>query len=73
MRRSSIRTSPYWDLIIFTAIFGWEGPLGVCLGLRDGDVTVVVVGVLLTLFFWGIFGIGLITDCVRPRDPPASP
>ena len=50
------------ELVAFLLIFGWEGPMGIWIGLRDSDVAVVIVGVFITAFLWGLFGIGILKD-----------
>ncbi|OFZ65914.1 MAG: hypothetical protein A2V79_06995 [Betaproteobacteria bacterium RBG_16_56_24] len=35
-------------LIAFLVIFGWEGPMGIWIGLRDGDIAVIIVGIFIT-------------------------
>jgi hypothetical protein len=54
MGRSNL--SPIADLVIFIVIFGWEGPIAICGGVQSGNTALTIVGLFITIFFWGTFG-----------------
>jgi RsiW-degrading membrane proteinase PrsW (M82 family) len=55
--RSARNQSIRFYFFAFLLIFGWEGPFSIYLGLRDGSVALVMVGLFITVFLWGLFGI----------------
>lgn len=59
------RRSTGTDLVGFLVIFGWEGPMGLWIGLRDGDVAVIIGGIFITVFLWGLFGLDLVKKFFR--------
>lgn len=56
-QRNSLTT-----LVAFLLIFGWEGPMAIWIGFRDGDVAIIIVGVFITVFLWGLFGVGILRE-----------
>mgnify|MGYP001600275234 CR=1 FL=1 len=54
--------NPGTELLGFLVIFGWEGPMGLWIGLRDGDVAVIIGGVFITVFLWGLFGLDIVKN-----------
>ena len=63
--KSGRKLSPLSELILFTLVFGWEGPLAIYLCFAREEYGGLIAAVLLTAFFWGLFGIDLIKDVVR--------
>lgn len=63
--RSTLPDAPIGNFVAFLIMFGWEGPAALLLGIRDWNWGTIVAGVLLTAFFWGAFGLPLLTECVR--------
>ncbi|MBN2873112.1 MAG: hypothetical protein JXJ30_09405 [Halothiobacillaceae bacterium] len=57
--------SAQFDFFVFVLVFGWEGPFAVFMGLKMGSVAHVLVGLLLTAFFWGVFGVDLLKDFIK--------
>ncbi|NQU83316.1 MAG: hypothetical protein HQ536_01250 [Parcubacteria group bacterium] len=62
------RSSPTFELFAFIFTLGWEGPLGIWIGIRDGSIEFVLVGLLITLFLWGLFGIPIIKSFLGQWD-----
>lgn len=54
--------SPILNLLIFIFIFGWEGPLAIWMGFQGEKVGLIIVGLFITLFCWGLFGFTFIKD-----------
>jgi hypothetical protein len=55
--RSDRNQSTRFYFFAFLLFLGWEGPFGIYLGLRDGSIAFVIVGLFITVFLWGLFGI----------------
>jgi Mn2+/Fe2+ NRAMP family transporter len=53
---------PIFGFIVFIVVFGWEGPATLYAGIQSGDKVFIVLGLFLTLFFWGTFGIAHLQD-----------
>ena len=58
-------TSPKFDLLVFCLVFGWEGPAGIIIGFRDGNLAAIIVGFFITVFLWGVFGIEHLKECMK--------
>lgn len=39
--------------------------MGIWFGLRDGDIAVIIVGIFITVFLWGLFGLDILRDFFR--------
>jgi len=57
--------SPIAYLVAFTIMLGWEGPLLVYVGLIHESLPELLVGAILTLIFWGFFGLRTLLDVAR--------
>lgn len=64
--RGGRKNSPLFDLIIGLLIYGWEGPLTVVKGLSEGNNALIVIGLLLTVFLWGLTIIPPFLDLLKP-------
>lgn len=51
--------------IYFLIMLGWEGPLAVYVGLANGSMAEVGIGLVVTLFFWGLFGWWSLVDIMK--------
>lgn len=55
------------NLLLTLAIFSWPGMLGVRIGIEQGNLGLVVGGLLFTLFIWSIYIIPLYKDWLRSK------
>ncbi len=57
-----------YGFVAWFIVFGWEGPLGIYLGLRDGDIGIIIGGILITALFWNLLGgIYLLKDFLKSK------
>lgn len=82
--RSTPGKTPFLNFFAFLLAFGWEGPVIIFIGLRNGSTLEILIGLLFTIFFWALFGIKLLSNLVKhlfnlksPQDalaakPPAK-
>ncbi len=56
------RKTTVFDLLGFIVIFGIWGPYGIYIGIKQGNYGLIIIGGVITLFFWGIFGFGLLKE-----------
>ena len=59
------KQSARFNFFAFLFIFGWEGPLGLFIGLQEGNVGLIIAGLFITAFFWGLFGIEELKDFIK--------
>lgn len=64
LSKSGRKQSAIFSFFLFLLILGWEGPLGLYMGLRDGDAGLIIAGLFITVFLWGL-GIEEIKDFVK--------
>lgn len=57
--------TPFLNFFAFLFAFGWEGPVIISIGLRNGSTLEIVMGVLFTVFFWALFGMKLLSSLVK--------
>jgi hypothetical protein len=55
------------ELVAFLVIYGWPGPMAIWIGLRDSEIAVIIVGIFITVFLWGFFGITILKDFLKIR------
>ena len=65
MSSSSTGKAPFLNFIAFLMAFGWEGPVIISIGLRHNSTLEIVMGLVFAIFFWGLFGIKLLSDLVK--------
>ncbi len=58
------RKSPFIDLFLFTASFGWQGPLGMYYGLHTQKTGIIMFGIFISIFFWGYFCLKYLIACL---------
>ena len=56
------RKTTVFNLLGFIVIFGIWGPYGIYIGIKQGNYGLIIIGGVITLFFWGIFGFGLLKE-----------
>lgn len=57
--------SARFNFFAFLLIFGWEGPLALYIGLQEGRFGLIIVGLFITAFFWGLFGIQELKEFIK--------
>lgn len=57
--------SARFEFIAFLLLFSLEGPLGLYMGLQEGNVGSIFAGLFITAFFWGLFGIEVLKDFIK--------
>lgn len=57
--------SARFNFFAFLLIFGWEGPLGLYMGLQEGNIGLIIAGLFITAFLWGLFGIEELKDFIK--------
>lgn len=63
--RATPGKTPFLNFFAFLFAFGWEGPVIISIGLRNGSTLEIVMGVLFTVFFWALFGMKLLSSLVK--------
>lgn len=63
--RATPGKTPFLNFLAFLLAFGWEGPVIISIGLRNGSTLEIVMGVLFTVFFWALFGMKLLSSLVK--------
>lgn len=51
--------------VYFLVLLGWEGPLSIYFGIVKGSMSDVCIGIIVTLFFWGLFGWWAFVDTIK--------
>lgn len=49
--------SPQFCFIMFLLFLSWEGPLIIYFGASEGEVIIIMAGLVLTILIWFFFGI----------------
>ena len=72
--------TPFLSFFAFVFAFGWEGPVIISIGLGNDSTVEILMGLLFTIFFWSLFGIGLLSKLLKhvfklnpPEDALAPP
>jgi hypothetical protein len=60
-----LKKTPFLNLIAFMLAFGWEGPVIFSIGWGHGSTLEMMIGLVFTAFFWGMFGIKLLLDLIK--------
>jgi hypothetical protein len=63
--RPPLKKTPFLNLIAFMLAFGWEGPVIFSIGWGHDSMLEMMIGVVFTAFFWGMFGIKLLLDLIK--------
>jgi hypothetical protein len=62
---SAPEKSPILNFLAFALAFGWEGPVILSIGWRNGSTLEILIGLVFTVFFWSLFGFKLLRELVR--------
>ncbi len=68
-----LKKTPFLNFIAFMIAFGWEGPVIFSIGLRNGSTLEMMIGALFTAFFWGLFGLKLLSAVIKHVFGSKSP
>lgn len=60
-----LKKTPFLNLIAFMLAFGWEGPVILSIGWGHGSTLEMMIGLVFTAFFWGMFGIKLLLELIK--------
>ena len=63
--RSAPGKTPFLSFFAFVFAFGWEGPVIISIGLGNDSTVEILMGLLFTIFFWSLFGIGLLSNLLK--------